>query len=370
MDHLADTSQEALTFACENCGADLKFAPGTRSLTCDYCQTTNEIPDLDEPVEELDFHDYLAKSAQEQPQITLKTVKCEGCGATSSLEPHIQSSACPYCNTPLIISNAHEDHLIKPSLLLPFKLEKEMARKAFRSWLGKLWFAPSNLKKTALNTEGFKGVYLPHWTYDTATATAYWGQRGVYYYTTETHWVTRNGKRVAQTRQVRRTRWYTVRGKVDHQFDDVLVNASNALPEKYIDQLKPWDLANLTPFDPQFLSGFITEKYQVDLGQGFDKAKKIMDKTIRKLIRRDIGGDTQRILKANTHYDNLTFKHILLPVYISAYRYKDKIYRFIVNARTGEVKGERPWSILKILGAALLVAIIVAVVYFLTAEGG
>ena len=79
----------------------------------------------------------------------------------------------------------------------------------------------------------------------------------------------------------------------------------------------------------------------------------------------DQRGDEQRILSKTTYYSDITFKYILLPVWISAYRFKDRNFQFLVNARTGEVQGERPWSWVKITLAALLViAIIGIIVYF------
>ena len=148
-------------------------------------------------------------------------------------------------------------------------------------------------------------------------------------------------------------------------FDDVLVTATTSLPEKYIYKLEPWDLENLVPFEKSYLSGFVTEKYQIDLESGFDIAKNIMDPKIRTLIRRDIGGDVQRIISTKTRYNDITFKHLLLPVYVSAYRYKNKLYQFLVNGRTGEVQGQRPYSWIKItLVILVVIAIIAAIVFF------
>ena len=123
------------------------------------------------------------------------------------------------------------------------------------------------------------------------------------------------------------------------------------------------------PFDEKYLSGFITEKYGIGLEDGFEIAKKIMDNIIRQDVRRDIGGDTQRIFQVSTVHKDITFKHILLPVYVSAYRYISKLYRFLVNARTGEVQGERPYSKIKIALAVITVlAIAAAVFYFANAQ--
>ena len=143
-------------------------------------------------------------------------------------------------------------------------------------------------------------------------------------------------------------------------FDDVMVLASKSLPKKYTDALEPWDLQNLTPFSEKYLSGFKTESYQVDVKTGYEEAKTIMDKTIKQLVTKDIGGDEQKIYSTNTSYSNITFKHILLPIWISAYTFKNKVYRFLVNARTAEVQGERPWSWIKITLFVLMILAIIA----------
>ncbi len=211
----------------------------------------------------------------------------------------------------------------------------------------------------AAESNGVKGVYIPAWTYDSNTETDYTGERGVDYQETETYTDYENGKPVTRTRTVTKTRWYPVRGHVRNTFQDVLVLASESLPRKHADKLAPWDLKNLTPYTDDYLSGFVAESYQIDLPHGFDRAREIMEPTIRQTICSDIGGDHQRIGSTNTAYNDIKFEHLLLPIWISAYRYLEKTYQFLVNARTGEVQGERPWSVWKIV---LLVVTILAVI--------
>jgi hypothetical protein len=205
-------------------------------------------------------------------------------------------------------------------------------------------------------------MYIPYWTYDSRVTTEYQGQRGEDYYETEQYEdEDSNGNTVVRTRQVTRTRWYPASGVVGNVFDDVLVLAGRSLPAEIIASLEPWDLKNLVPYSDEYMSGFQAEAYQVDLGMGFDKAKAIMDGAVRRSIERDIGGNHQQISAARSQYDDISFKHILLPMWISAYRYRDKTFRFIVNARTGQVQGERPWSVFKIALAtiALLFALLI-----------
>jgi hypothetical protein len=237
-------------------------------------------------------------------------------------------------------------------------VKREQAKESFRQWITSLWFAPSGLVRYA-EAGSLKGVYLPYWTYDTATHTRYAGQRGDDYRDTERYTALENGRSVTRTRTVTRTRWRSVSGAVSNTFDDVLVNASRSLPDELVHRLEPWDLANLVPYGDEWIAGFVAESYQVGLAEGFGAAQGIMKGTIDQTIRRDIGGDHQRIHSADTRYFDITFKHILLPLWISAYQYHQKTYRFVVNARTGEVSGERPWSAWKI---ALLVALIVAAI--------
>jgi hypothetical protein len=230
---------------------------------------------------------------------------------------------------------------------------------AFRAWIASLWFAPGDVKRLAAVDASLAGVYVPYWTYDCETTTDYVGQRGDAYYTTETFTAMVNGRPQVQTRQVRRIRWSSARGTVHNSFDDILVLATSSLPVKYIGELEPWDTENLVPYRDEYLSGFRTDSYQVDLAQGFETARSLMEPAIVSACRSDIGGDEQRVTDTDTRYRDVKFKHVLFPVWISAYRYRGKVYRFLVNARTGEVQGERPWSAAKI---ALLVVGIVAVI--------
>ncbi len=365
MDDINEQELSIGTFACTSCGADLKYKPGTEYLNCEYCGAKNEIPQIEGDIEEIDFHEFLAKKTESEDTTVESFVKCVSCGASSTLEPNVTSALCPYCSTPLVIEQVQNERVLQPKSLLPFKLDKNGAKGELKKWIKKLWFAPNDLKKAALNFDHFKGVYIPYWTFDTDTFTKYIGQRGEHYYVTESYTTTENGKTVTKTRQVQKTRWYPASGNVHKFFDDILTVATKSLPEKYIYKLEPWDLENLIPFDKSYLSGFITEKYQIELAEGFEIAKGIAEPEIRTLIRKDIGGDEQRIISLKTNYNDITFKHLLLPVFISAYKFKDKLYQFLVNGRTGEVQGQRPYSWIKITLAAIGVAIIVAAIVFL-----
>ena len=167
-------------------------------------------------------------------------------------------------------------------------------------------------------------------------------------------------------------RWRSVSGRVARFFDDVLVLASRTLPKRYTDALEPWDLSALEPYRPEFLAGFRAEGYQVELEDGFTEARAHMDNVIARDVRFDIGGDRQRIHDIDTTVRDVTFKHILLPVWLAAYKYRGETYRFVVNGRTGRVQGERPWSAWKIAIAVVLGLIVAGGIGYVIAisEGG
>ncbi len=345
-------------FPCEQCGASLHYQPGADHLTCPYCAHTQAIPQAPRArIVEHDFHEGLrAMARRPASQVAQgKSVRCSGCGAVQTV--HDQSTRCAFCDSPVVVEE-DDPQVIVPESVLPFALDQRNATEHFRQWLASRWFAPSDLT-TRARKEGMDGVYLPYWTYDADTTTDYRGERGD---ETETYY--EDGER--KTRQVRKTRWSRRRGTVFNRFDDVLVCASRSLPSRLVDALEPWDLGGLRPYEPGYLSGFRTERYAVELAEGFEVAKGRMEPEIRRTVRGDIGGDEQRIHHMDIAYHHVRFKHFLLPLWISSFRYDDKVYRVIVNARTGEVAGERPWSVLKILAAVLgTIALIILVVLIL-----
>ncbi len=257
----------------------------------------------------------------------------------------------------MLDTGAHR--LIKPQALVPFVLTENEARQAMIRWMGSLWFAPSTLLEYARKGRAMNGIYVPFWTFDAATDSRYTGQRGEYYYETRTVTVVVNGKSEQRQEEVRHTRWYPASGRVSRDFDDVLVMASTSLPQRLGNELTPWDLGALEPYSPDYLAGFQAEGYTIGLAEADQVAKANMARVIEQDVRRDIGGDEQRVTSVDTDYADETFKHILLPVWMAAYKYNGKSYRFLVNGQTGEVQGERPWSIWKIGFAVLLAAAII-----------
>lgn len=341
-------------FPCEGCGADLEFNIGQQKLKCPYCGFSKEIEIVeDAAVEEQDYLAMLervrmsrAQGAEEETvEGDYSEVRCESCGGHVVFSGTLTSTECPYCGSPIQRENVHSvTKRIPVDGVLPFLIERETVQKRLRDWVASRWFAPNEFKKRGAEGK-FNGVYLPYWTFDTLTFNAYSGERGENYTVT-----VGSGK---NKRQETRTRWYPASGRFQRFFDDVLVVASQGLPSNFIIGLEPWPLEKCIPFTQQLLAGHLARTYDVELDEGFQHGKVRIDSAISSDVRQRIGGDKQRIHSINSRYDAITFKHLLLPVWLMTYRYNDKPYRIFVNAATGEVQGERPYSWVKITLAVL-----------------
>ncbi|MHC0444263.1 hypothetical protein ACWA1F_02570 [Flavobacterium sp. 3-218] len=349
----AEINEEQLsTSKCANCGAELKYKPGTNTLVCEYCGTKNEIRTENTIIEKLDFYEYLKKSESEDFE-TEKIIQCKSCGSISSVAENLKSLFCPYCGTALLENDIRDERFIKPNYIVPFNLDTPQVYNILSKWIDGLWWAPDNLKKTALSHRGLKGVYIPYWTFDLQTFSEYTGERGKNY--TSTVKVGRNKIPIIETE------WSDVSGSISVAFEDILTPASGNIDKNSLKQLFPWDMGALVKMNDKYLAGFVTEKYKVKLNEGFQNVQNTINSTIKTEICRKIGGDNQRINNLKTASSNIKFTHILLPVYVSTYTYNNKLYCFYVNGRSGKLVGERPYSNLKIALAILVAIIILAI---------
>ncbi|MEX3316987.1 primosomal protein N' (replication factor Y) - superfamily II helicase [Sulfitobacter sp. PS-8MA] len=353
-------------FPCDTCGSDMRFDPAQARLVCDHCGNVEPIDGSGrhaEAIAEQDFRAGLQAALPGAEMEETRVTTCPNCAAEVEFEPGKHATECPFCATPIVVDTGTNRH-IKPRAVLPFAQSEESARSAMKDWLGSLWFAPNGLQQYARKGRKMQGIYVPYWTYDAQTASRYRGERGTVYYVTRT--VMRNGKRVQQ--QVPKVRWRSASGRVARFFDDVLVLASRSLPKTHTDALHPWDLASLEPYAPEYLAGFRAEAYGVSLEEGFAQARAHMDRVIERDVKFDIGGDRQRVHDIQTELGDVTFKHILLPVWLAAYKYRGKTYRFVVNGHSGKVQGERPYSAIKITIAVVLGLIAAAILGYFVAQ--
>jgi hypothetical protein len=358
---------------CDFCGY---IAPVSEAGSMTEVHTQTQIDEaVVEAVEEHDLSEGLKAAGQEEGWGTeTRTFKCNSCNASITVEPNEAATVCPFCGSSHVLAQEGSSHVLKPESVLPFEVDQGTAVGKFRTWLGRGWFRPNEVKRIARTAEArLQGVYLPFWTFDAETFSRWQAEAGYHYYVTQRYTVTVDGRRQTRTRQVQKTRWEPAAGKHDEFFDDILVYATRSVHENILEHIYPYDTSKLVPYRPQYLAGWRAEEYQIGLEEGWKLGQAIIKDRLHQACARKVPGDTHRNLRVRTRFEDVTFKHTLLPVWIASYRYNQKVYNFMVNGQTGRVQGEAPiswWKVaLTILVALLLLGVIFgAMVLFGEAE--
>ena len=263
-------------FPCESCGADFEFNIGQQKLKCPYCGFEKDVElTTDSEVVEQDFHAMLerivefreldeeAKANEAEGVTGCSEVRCDSCSGVVVFSGTLTSTDCPYCGSPIQRENVHTATKRVPvDGVLPFLVERSTVQGKLKEWVKSRWFAPGDFKKRGAQGK-FNGVYLPYWTFDSLTFNVYSGERGENY----TVRVGTGKNKRTETR----TRWYPASGRFQRFFDDVLVVASQGLPENYIIALEPWPLTQCVPFTQQYLAGYLARTYDIELDRGFEK---------------------------------------------------------------------------------------------------
>jgi len=357
------STEQTRTYPCTRCGGQLVFDIGVQKLKCPNCGNVQEIiEDAGRVTAEQDFHTAVARlqaQAAAGPQVVgEKEVVCQNCGGHTTFTGTLTSTRCPYCATPIQRDDVHDAPARLPiDGVLPFRVEEKRARESLEKWINSRWFAPSEFKRYR-RTGSFASVYASYFTYDAETDTWYQGRRGEEYTVT----VGEGDKRRTETR----VNWYDVSGEVHNSFDDVAVLANTGFDHGKVTALEPWPTRDAKPFSAEYIAGHLSRTYDKDVEACLGEARQRMDAVIDSAIRSDIGGDRQDINRKETTVQSLTFKYLLLPIWLLTVVYAGRPFQVFINGITGEVQGERPWSKAKIAVAvvlAIIVAVIVAVVW-------
>ena len=356
-------------YTCPKCGGDMRFNAAKGMLTCPFCGHMMPSPETSEVVREHDLIEALRDTSGKAHGFgtALKSIKCNSCGATNNVAPNVTSTACAFCGSNQVVEQPPDPNLIQPESLIPFGVDETRAQRLFLTWLGSGLFHPNDLKKYG-GGQKLSGVYLPFWTFDAHAESDWRAESGTYYYVTETVWVTRDGKQVQETRQVQKTRWWPSSGHRADDHDDVLAYATSSIDVKILEKIYPFDTKKLAPYNPSYLSGWGAESYRISLAQAWDLGQSIINREQYGRCGRDVPGDTYRNLHVNTRLSNLSYKHVLLPVWLASYRYNNKVYRFMINGQTGEVQGEKPISWIKVAIAVVIALIIIGIIIYLISQ--
>ena len=352
-------------FKCPNCDSEMKLDSSSKLLCCSVCGRKDETCLNNQDTEDFDFISEETNSAANDWGLHTAVTHCDNCGAHTTVfngEPYV---TCVFCGSSKIRLT---DELpgIRPASLLPFKVEKDNAMKVFSHWIKKRKMAPFTMKEK-YETGNINGVYIPYWSYNAKTSSAYTGQVGDYYNDMEKYTVTSGGNTEAKTRRVQKIRWRFVSGTYDKSFSDIIFSDSAKIDEKIIKNIEPYKLNELTKYQPGSMNGFIAEHDNLGLKMVWERAKShmahVIQKETRDIIKR--GSDVSGSLNISTNYTDIEYRHMLLPLWILAYRFHNKIYHLFINGQTGVVFGKSPKSVLKIGIITLIIAAVGVAFYFI-----
>jgi len=348
-------------FACPACGAEATWNPGKQALVCPFCGTTSPAKlDADTGrVVELDLVAALRGIGDDKRgwRAEKRYVKCQSCQAISVLDPQRQAQRCEFCGSAQLVPYEQTKDAFRPESVLPFKVGEDRARDGIRAWYGRLWLAPSALKRRAL-TDTVKGLYLPYWTFDARVDASWTAEAGHYYYTTESY--TDDSGRT-QTRQVQHVRWEPAAGRLQHFFDDDLICASVGVHPALLRGIEPFPTKELVPYDAGYVAGWLVERYQIDLVAAAGASREAMDAKLRQMCAAQVPGDTYRNLDVRANYSGQTFKHILAPVWLLTYNYGARGFQAVMNGVTGSIQGEYPKSWIKVTLLIIGILIVLAI---------
>jgi DNA-directed RNA polymerase subunit RPC12/RpoP len=350
-------------FKCPGCGAQLAWNPAANAMTCEHCGQKQGVAVATGGIRSIPLEEGM-RLAQRGLGTPVQTIGCKECGATVNVGAGERTTKCPFCGSLQVLGQDTDANAIRPESLLPFGVTKQVANERFAVWLKSRWFRPNDLARMG-KVEEMGGVYVPYWSFDSAVRSQWSAERGYYYYENEAYEETdANGNRQTRTRQMQRTRWEPASGGRDDYYGDVLVCAGKGLPEALAAKFVSFDVAKLVPYRPEFLAGWRAESYALDLMPGWEVGQGIIARSQEQRCAKDVGGDTSRALSVSNQYAQTAFKHVLLPVWIAAYRYRGKVFRFLVNGQTGEIVGDAPLSVAKIALFVLFIAAIIGAIAF------
>lgn len=353
---LSENTEAITDKKCPNCGATVTFNPKTGKLHCEYCGYEKELPKPEEEntIVEMDFEAALHTQSFNWGE-QKKSVECKQCGAVTIYDVLETAAVCPFCGSTSVMPAATEE-TIAPGAVCPFIVTKESVVENFSKWLKRKWFTPRKAKKNA-RPKAFQGIYLPYWTYDAQTTSNFTARAGY-----DKKVKKKDGSYETQTD------WRHVSGVYQEFIDDQTVMASKRHEDSGVKKCEPFELEKLVPYNPQVLAGFAAERYSIGLKEGWDKAQDSihskLDSHISSYVKSQWRCDRVSSVRFSTLYSNITYKYILVPVWISSFKFKDKVYQFVVNGQTGKVGGKAPVSAFRVILAVLLGIAAIVGLYF------
>lgn len=330
-----EETQPEVSFKCPQCGANTAYSVEDGGLVCSYCgyYEKPEAAVVGKRAEQFEFKvETLERLAQGWGE-ERTDVSCQSCGAVVSVPPKTISTTCPFCGSNKIVKQQGAQSDLRPRYILPFKIDLDALRKATREWLGSSWMTPAELRHKAL-LQDFTPIYLPYWTFDSTCAAEWKAEVG--HTETERYYDGKEWK----TRTTVKWRWES--GRLKKSFDDLLIPGTDRLSQKHLFATNAYRLSDITEYDPKYLAGMHAKSYDVKLENSWEMAREKMREATKQACLGQASTSMVRNFSMALDFSDESWRYILLPAYISVYRFDNKSFQMIANGQTGQLSGQRP----------------------------
>lgn len=350
--------EKALDHTCPGCRAPIFFVPSLTKWKCEYCDGTYTL-------EELQKYNNASSAAHnqdvknvEEPLDIYDSYKCNNCGAEIVADNQTSATFCVYCGNTAILKSKLSGEF-KPDLIIPFKKEKECAIQAFKGLSQGRPFLPKDFNNVE-NIEKIRGIYIPFWIYDMNIEGEIEARGQIV-----TRW-TRGDTRYTKTD------FYKMVRNGSSTYVKIPIDGSSRFADDIMGSIEPFNYQEIVAYNHAYLSGFLSEKYDIDgdvlIGNAVNRAVE----STKKIFFDDIKGYSNKTIYNSTlRASNIKKQYALFPVWMVNVKYKDKYYLFAMNGQTGKFIGDMPvdkgkvlkWSICMFLLLCLVLIIITYIVF-------
>jgi len=340
------------TFNCPQCGATTRFDVSAGGVSCEHCEYTRHLQSerAGESAAEFEFTLDTLKKAERGWGMDRRVLHCDNCGADLIVSKVALTSTCLFCASNKVnVCVAPSEHL-RPRFLVPFKIKSDTTRERAKEWLGKGWFHPGELSASSI-LESFSGIYLSFWTFDARISSVWKAEVGHehqerYYDHNDGEWKTRT-----------KIEWRWESGSVTISISDLIVPGNSHISRLILERLYPFHMSELVVYAPDYLAGWQAQGYDIILPDAWDEGKAIMRDNAKSACHDDISSSHVRNFSMTANFGDESWRYVLLPVYLAAYKFENKVYQLMVNGQTGTVAGQKPvawWKIWLAITALLL----------------
>ncbi len=340
---------KVLDVQCPHCSAPVRFSAKKGKMHCEYCGYEFDVSEIKQENDKNTLQDQ--EEAVEETDVTYVRYNCPDCGAEIITDENTAATFCLYCGNTSIIKSRLEGKFA-PSLIIPFKTEKEKAIEAFKSIRKGRPFVPKSFNSEA-NIEKITGLYIPFWLYDITVDGSMSGKA-----TKVTTWSTGNT-------HYTKTDYYNVERAGTMNFKRIPVDGSKKFDNDIMNTIEPFDYNELVKFNHAYLSGFLAEKYDVNADEAFDDAKTRALTSGKETIDKSLRYSTVSKTQENIDVKEYTNEYVLLPVWMVSVKYNNEFYIFAMNGQTGEFVGNIPLDKKKAILYTLLVFVAVMILFLI-----